>query len=1045
MSRLSPSDVGPTVGRVARPPAWPTGGHPRRGFALLLTLTLVSFIVLLLVGLATYTRVETAIAGNSQRQAQARENALFALNVAVGQLQKQAGPDTRATATAETATGVNAQKRRYTGVWSTTDATEPPVWLVSGLETGTTPAVTGAIAAASQAVLVGTNTDTSAAASNVVATLQAINAPGIPGQTGSLTVGRYAWWVGDQGVKAPVAVADSSDTVNYAPFGDGTAQVDLGTRIRQQMALGAGAATTAGAPSFEPRDANNRPLVADQKVGGIGQFSFLRTPTNGSVGLTLPRQNFHTWSANNYAVLANTKLGGLRQDLSLQPTLLGKGFATWANYDPATGGYMENVAAPATPVPAPALTADPIRRRYVMQSPTVQDGVVNSVVPVLSYFLLSFNVRTQAGSSAVVPLEARARWLISLWNPYSAALVPEDLRLEVSGLPTVTVDDDTLGDPVARFPLESVFGSPLNISLPWASLTSTQEDHQSWLPGRVYTWSSLEDTSNTGSAPAGGYVSSFDSRNLNAVGGQGVQQPIAAVSVEGSHDSHLDATPSTLTVTLYAVRAGGDVKLGTFTSPDFDRISSAPQKLGDGTYQFSFPFRLAESIDTPAAPGTWLSTAGRDVRQGALGAEAFVAGPQGPSPDLYPNYTTISEPDRLLDRAGGSLSYNEDVPLFELPRSPLLSLGAIQHLPVDGQRPFLIGNTWAGSTKLNSVAVTELFDRYFFSGLVNGIVPATTSTGDLIVPNQLLKPLRKTDRTKVAIEDVRALLNPPTPVGSTMSVPESNSFSSQFFLQGGAFNLNSTNTAAWVAVLRGVRFPAPQAFTYLNADTATGTAADNVTATVQSTDAQFFRFSQSAQETYKADPGQAGDDASVVSLANTHLFRRGMRTLTAAQLAALATKVRDNVVRKQTDSGPFRSLEEFLSPNALFAGLDAAGNAGAARSLLEAAIADAGVNDAIAEFSSQFLTQADIMTALAPVLFPRSDTFIVRTYGEAVNPATNVAEGRAWCEAVVQRLPDYFDATQPPETAPANLNPMNTLYGRRFKVVSFRWLTRSDI
>ena len=85
------------------------------------------------------------------------------------------------------------------------------------------------------------------------------------------------------------------------------------------------------------------------------------------------------------------------------------------------------------------------------------------------------------------------------------------------------------------------------------------------------------------------------------------------------------------------------------------------------------------------------------------------------------------------------------------------------------------------------------------------------------------------------------------------------------------------------------------------------------------------------------------------------------------------------------------------------------------------------------------------MTALAPVLFPRSDTFIVRTYGEAVNPATNVTEGRAWCEAVVQRLPEYFDATQPPETAPSALNKLNTLYGRRFKVVSFRWLTRSDI
>jgi len=102
----------------------------RGGFALLLTLTLLAFLVLLLVGLATYTRIETSVASTTQRQGQARENALLALNVALGQLQKYAGPDTRATATAETTAGVDPQKAHYTGVWSTApaavvDSTDP--------------------------------------------------------------------------------------------------------------------------------------------------------------------------------------------------------------------------------------------------------------------------------------------------------------------------------------------------------------------------------------------------------------------------------------------------------------------------------------------------------------------------------------------------------------------------------------------------------------------------------------------------------------------------------------------------------------------------------------------------------------------------------------------------------------------------------------------------------------------------------------------------------------------------------------------------------
>src|SRR5690606_17315168 len=83
-------------------------GFPARrgGFALLITITLVAFLVLVLVSLATLTRVETRVAGNSQQVAQARQNALMALNIAVGQLQRYAGPDQRATAPSDA--GVSA-------------------------------------------------------------------------------------------------------------------------------------------------------------------------------------------------------------------------------------------------------------------------------------------------------------------------------------------------------------------------------------------------------------------------------------------------------------------------------------------------------------------------------------------------------------------------------------------------------------------------------------------------------------------------------------------------------------------------------------------------------------------------------------------------------------------------------------------------------------------------------------------------------------------------------------------------------------------------
>jgi hypothetical protein len=84
------------------------------------------------------------------------------------------------------------------------------------------------------------------------------------------------------------------------------------------------------------------------------------------------------------------------------------------------------------------------------------------------------------------------------------------------------------------------------------------------------------------------------------------------------------------------------------------------------------------------------------------------------------------------------------------------------------------------------------------------------------------------------------------------------------------------------------------------------------------------------------------------------------------------------------------------------------------------------------------LTQADILTALAPYLRARSDTFTVRGYGEALNPVTNEVAGKAWLEATVQRFPEVVD---PADDIAKPTGP----FGRRFKIISFRWLSPSDI
>ena len=96
-----------------------------------------------------------------------------------------------------------------------------------------------------------------------------------------------------------------------------------------------------------------------------------------------------------------------------------------------------------------------------------------------------------------------------------------------------------------------------------------------------------------------------------------------------------------------------------------------------------------------------------------------------------------------------------------------------------------------------------------------------------------------------------------------------------------------------------------------------------------------------------------------------------------------------------------------------------------------------------------YLTQADLLTPLANVLSARSDTFIIRSYGE-VNVGGKIVS-RAYCEAVVQRVPDFVvnrTATVTTGDAPTAwppTNPLNLQFGRKFKVIQFRWLSPDQI
>lgn len=83
------------------------------------------------------------------------------------------------------------------------------------------------------------------------------------------------------------------------------------------------------------------------------------------------------------------------------------------------------------------------------------------------------------------------------------------------------------------------------------------------------------------------------------------------------------------------------------------------------------------------------------------------------------------------------------------------------------------------------------------------------------------------------------------------------------------------------------------------------------------------------------------------------------------------------------------------------------------------------------------LSDADILQQIGSVITVRGDTFLVRAYGEAINAMTGTSS-KAYCEAIVQRT------TDPVEPSDDEIAPQSE-FGRKFKIVSFRWLTPAEI
>lgn len=457
----------------------------------------------------------------------------------------------------------------------------------------------------------------------------------------------------------------------------------------------------------------------------------------------------------------------------------------------------------------------------------------------------------------------------------------------------------------------------------------------------------------------------------------------------------------------------------------------------------------------------------------------------------------------------GAADGQTNIVLFEIPTAPLTSLGQLQHVEcsvLEMEPSYVVANSYPSigfkDDELDSVLVwpetgymrdgvherlsttqspqprgdtpfaanLNLFDRYFFSGInfgdahsaqskdIESFITNVFSTDEKNspFPNKRVTFIRDFGDRKES--DVKEDFYDPEKVARNL-------------LYNGSFNINSTSVEAWKAVLSGLHEK------------------------IMKIDGAFKKLSDIPIVRFAALIGRGAGGLGTVA-DNFGNEGGGWRWYAELQENDLQ-KLAESIVEQVRLRGPFMSLGDFVNRR-LTTG--ETGKAGA----LQAAIDDSkinksragGFNDSGSTKYDQtrypnlfptddklkkrgipgYVSQGDILANVGAGFSARSDTFTIRAYGD-ISGITGMPQARAWCEAVVQRMPEFFDPqydeevdeevldtitflddyrSQQAEGLPPQhvlekwernkkLSSVNKLFGRRYKIISFRWLSQDEI
>jgi type II secretory pathway pseudopilin PulG len=292
-----------------------------QGFALVITLLLMVLLGLLCLGMLSLSSISLRSSVQNSDVSEARANARMALMLAIGELQRQTGPDTRVTAQA---VFVDPSAPPLTGVWKSWegedhDSTGRPIKPDYASKTESarqaggrflTWLVSGAGEADGTGIPSPGDLLSSTPGANTIPLLAERTLGGKPGQVHveprlmMEETGAYAWWVSPENQKARLLQPHqprTNDIAGWVEAGQSHLVPDPGVFGLEALA-------------DDPEEYLPDPAIAKLASRALSlkttELLIANNPKN-------PQQSFHDLSTSSVGLLTNTATGGWRKDLSI--------------------------------------------------------------------------------------------------------------------------------------------------------------------------------------------------------------------------------------------------------------------------------------------------------------------------------------------------------------------------------------------------------------------------------------------------------------------------------------------------------------------------------------------------------------------------------------------------------------------------------------------------------------------------------------------------------------------------------------------------------